>query len=59
MDARDKEKIMEKVERLLTENLRYMEATVSYKEADGSAYSVRFLIFDEADKPIPYEAENE
>jgi len=59
MTIDDKEKILQKVEKLLTENLRYMEATVSYKEADGSAYSVRFLIFDEADKPIPYEAENE
>ena len=47
MDSRDKEKILQKVEKLLTENLRYFEVLASYKEADGYTQVVRLPLFDE------------
>jgi hypothetical protein len=47
MDSRDKEKILQKVEKLLTDNLRYFEVLASYKEADGYNRVVRLPLFDE------------
>ena len=47
MNTEDKEKILRRVEAMLTENLRYFEVLASYREAEGYTRIVRLPLFDE------------